>query len=189
MPASRSEPATAGYAVVAALACVIAVLAGIGWRVVHSDPNGDRQTITPAPRKRDAPPIVIAVRPEPPAEADPILTRPVLFPYRRPWTKPEPVATEAPAAAAPEPVALSPPNVIVDGIYLGVGDRVAHFRRPGDAKGDWLKEGDLIEGWTIRRLHAESVELENAGCHVRLDLYPLAASPDGSVDPNARARP
>ncbi|MBY3328887.1 hypothetical protein HFO02_36020 [Rhizobium laguerreae] len=95
------------------------------------------------------------------------ITRPLFWPSRRPF---EPAVI---LEGAQTPPALPPTmDQVLIGVFIDGSQRRALLRRPNDAEGIWLNEGDTIDGWRIADVTPEHATLEAAEVVVILKLYP-----------------
>jgi hypothetical protein len=85
---------------------------------------------------------------------------------------PEPLAAEpvfeaetAGLAAVPTPQ-VKEPSLQITSIMNAAGGRIAYIN------GRMFREGDTIDGWTIRKIHERSVDLEHAGLVANYTLDP-----------------
>lgn len=100
-----------------------------------------------------------------------IALRPLFSPTRRPpeavEASPEPVTeVEQPA---PEPVPATTPVVTVYGIVENTKERVALISIDGQAL-RWVREGELLDTWTVERIGEDSVTLSNLGQFLVFEL-------------------
>lgn len=147
--ARRSTGWSAGFwlMICAGLAAVVA------YQLFYSFPLAP--TVTAAPPA--APMLEPAVRPaEPrlPAEdaVEEIAARPLFSADRQPYVPPAPSAQEAPA---PDRRALP---LELAGIFLSGADRAALVQASGQPP-EWLRPGDLIDGWRIEEIKQDQVQL------------------------------
>lgn len=102
-----------------------------------------------------------------PAIAYPAIAQHPLFsPTRRPWLPPPTPAARAAAAPAP------PASFTVIGTVIGDGVRRAIVRPPNGDKTIVLAEGQILQGWTLRRIGHERLRFENDGATYELRFPP-----------------
>jgi hypothetical protein len=147
--ATRSVGWSAGFWVMtcAGLAAVVA------YQLFYSFPLAP--TVTAAPPA--APMLEPAVGPAEPRlpgddAVDEIAARPLFSAGRQPYVAPEPSAEEAPAPDRPAlPLELA-------GTFLSGADRAALVQVSGKPP-EWLRPGDLIDGWRIEEIKQDQVQL------------------------------
>jgi len=143
----------------AAAAFWLTVCAGLVAILAYELTNGVplAPTVTAAPP--GAPALEVAERPPLPrapdaAAVEQIAARPLFSDTRRPYQPPaEPVVEEA----APEPAQPGLPLELA-GTYLAGGDRAA-LLLPAGGSPEWLRKGQLIEGWRIEDIAQDRVQL------------------------------
>jgi hypothetical protein len=101
------------------------------------------------------------------------LARPLFEPSRRPRSA-EPAGTVVEGRAAEAEHAAPAP----DGLRLvGLGTSKEHgqralIRAAGNEQGRWIKPGEEIGGWSLKRIEGQRVVIENGGRTAELLLYP-----------------
>jgi hypothetical protein len=136
----------------------LTVCAGLAAIVAYELSNGLplAPTVTAAPPS--APPLDVAERPAPPrapaaAAAELIAARPLFSDTRRPYQPPpEPVME---AASEPGQSGLS---LELAGTYLAGSDQAALLLVAGGSP-EWLRKGQLIDGWRIEDIAQDRVQL------------------------------
>lgn len=150
----------------------LAVCAGLALIVAHQLTTSFplAPTVTAAPSS--APALKLAERPPPPrlpdADAvDEIAARPLFSESRRPYEPPA-----IPTEAAPEPSRPSLPLELA-GIFLTETDQAALIMVSGEAP-EWLRPGELIDGWRIEAIEQKQVRLRKGArdqvLHLREDI-------------------
>jgi hypothetical protein len=133
----------------------VGLAAIVVYQLFHSFPLAP--TVTAAP---PAAPILerVATPPEPriPRDdaVDNIAARPLFSAERRPYVAPPPPRARQ-AAPAPDQAALP---FELAGTYLSGADSAALVQASGRAP-EWLRPGDLIEGWRIDQIKQDQVQL------------------------------
>ena len=94
-----------------------------------------------------------------------IAQHPLFAPTRRPWLPPP---TPAAREAAPAP----PAAFTVIGTVIGDGVRRAIVRPPNGDQTIVLAEGQILQGWTLRRIGRERLRFENDGATYELRFPP-----------------
>jgi hypothetical protein len=131
--------------------------AAVAYQLVHSFPLAP--TVTAAPPT--AAPLELAERPPLPrtpgddAIAD-IAARPLFSESRRPYAPPPEQVEEV----IPEPPKPSVPLELA-GTFLTSTDQAALLQVSGGTP-EWLRQGQLIEGWRIERIEQHQVSLRKA---------------------------
>jgi hypothetical protein len=170
----RSPGWSAGFwlMICAGLAAIVA------WQLFYSFPLAP--TVTAAPPA--APMLEPAAGPAEPRlpgddAVDQIAARPLFSAGRQPYVAPSPIAEEAPAPALPTlPLELA-------GTFLSGADRAALVQVSGQAP-EWLRPGDLIDGWRIDEIKQDQVQLIKDG-----QEQVLLLRADLAVEPRRRPAP
>jgi len=96
-------------------------------------------------------------------------------PTRRP---PEPrppelvVQQQPPAVEQPPPMQVtSPDTLILKGIFIDDGRRLALIQTPAAPQGMWLAQGSAVEGWTVSAIEKQAIAIEANGQRASLTLY------------------
>lgn len=120
-----------------------------------------------------------------------ILSRPVFWRSRLPidQTPLPPQEAVGPANSVPGKERPTPPKFSLTAIALGQGKQRALLIGPSRPAAEWSKLGDVIEGWTIVAVEAESVMLEADGEKFRLALFPENIPRKGAHAGQLTARP
>jgi hypothetical protein len=104
------------------------------------------------------------------------LARPLFSPTRKPPEPrpPEPVADQQPMPPEqpPQPIQVtSPDTLILKGIFIDDGHRLALVQTPAAPQGVWLAQGGTVEGWTVAQIEKQSIAIEANGQSASLTLY------------------
>lgn len=122
-----------------------------------------------------------------------VVERPLFMPTRRP---PE----EEPEEPEPPPPEEPPPTVALDtfdlnAILITPSDSIAWVRSPSTPTPQRLRTGDEVEGWTVKAIMADQIELERQGDTDTLILRdyqnsppPVARSPRRPTRPGTAVR-
>jgi hypothetical protein len=161
--------------VVRGLALLAAPLAWRSALVLLAAAIAVRELATPSvPAVSAAPPLAVSRAALTPAAAGSrpgiaypaIAQHPLFSPTRRPWLPPPAPATREAAAPAP------PASFTVIGTVIGDGVRRAIVRPPNGDKTIVLAEGQILQGWTLRRIGRERLRFENDGATYELRFPP-----------------
>jgi general secretion pathway protein N len=123
----------------------------------------------------------------PPLEAfGDFVARPLFTPTRRPAPPAPVMAPEPPpvAAPAPQPPALN--QVILVGVTITPEGRSALVRTAGTPKPVRVHEGDVLQGWTVKRIQPDAVSFAWASSQIDVKFpvgSPQAASARPMVPP------
>jgi len=149
----------------------------LAWRclvILAAGLTAAAQLILPTEPFSPLPPAALgapALRPAAPESASArtssseILEKPLFSPTRRPWV----------AERAAEPETVAPARVseldkyILRGIVLDEGTRVGLLKPSNGGKMIAAREGDVVEGWTLREITAEGLRFESGSAS--FDLY------------------
>jgi hypothetical protein len=85
-----------------------------------------------------------------------------------------PISVQPPAAPqiSPPPPPLSVDNLVLKGIYFHPTAARALIASPSNPAGLWMQTGTRIEGWEIRRISSQIVDLVQGENTAELRLYP-----------------
>lgn len=156
---NRSSLVLPLLAVCAALALAV-YLQSSAELALPDDPSGAAAALEPALELSDEP----AFRMAPIERFSETVTRPLFMSTRRP---PEP---GAPAAAVPERATSALPAFEISGIVISPRERLALLARGRSREVIRVSEGELIEGWVVRRILPDRVILEQNGTQQELKL-------------------
>jgi hypothetical protein len=121
---------------------------------------------------------------------DQLQTRPLFSPTRRPWIAPqlEPVDEPVPQVEIEPVIAedVSRPAISLIGIQKTPLGAKALLLKSGMQDASWFQPGQNVEGWIVRSIDSDSVELINGTQAFKLELYP-SANPE--IDPNLPGQP
>jgi hypothetical protein len=107
-----------------------------------------------------------------------LLTRPLFFVTRRPFVAPvtAPASPESStpvvAAIAPLTLSMSPPAFRLAGVVGTGSTRMALLMSSTTTSMEWVRQGDMISGWTVKNVQATSVAVIANGVEHTLSLYP-----------------
>lgn len=105
-----------------------------------------------------------------------VFARPIFSPTRRPFVaapqpsvepQPEPLLAEPPQAQPPS----DPAQLQLKGVLEFNGAARALLLSPDQPNGVWLRPGEAIMGWEIKRIEANAVVLATAGQEFTLKQY------------------
>jgi hypothetical protein len=103
-------------------------------------------------------------------------SRPLFSKDRRPWQPPPPDPTEQVAAPVEQvaPVEIvEPPQAKLVGVSASGGtDLKALMQLSVAPEPEWYIVGDDLDGWTVRRISAQSVVVARGEQEVSFELYP-----------------
>ncbi len=141
-------------ALVVAAALALAFEAAVPWE----QPPGAAPAAAAAPAelRHPAPPA--------PTATAAIAAHPLFYPSRQPWVAPPPAPPPVPHAAPP------PPDYLVFGVVLSGGTHSAVVKPSGAARTMLVSEGDVLAGWTLRRIDATGLHFEAAGQTYDIDF-------------------
>ena len=169
------------------MALILLGLAGLNASAMYVFVNGWGETPLNAPPQGAiwAPPKfdqVARFEPKPRAAFAQITGRPIFSKTRRPFEPPEPVSvtiagTQASAAPALPSSPKSEPSVTLSAVTIAGTNRRALVVSKEQPEGEWLEVGDVIEGWSISAIAAETLLLTSGGQSLTMRLYQEAAQP------------
>lgn len=107
---------------------------------------------------------------QPPEQPKNLLARPVFLPSRTiAMAAPPPPPAVAPAA---EVVDTTPdPDYSIGGVIITPQIRKTLLRANGGERGQWLSEGELIQGWTISSINSDRVLFARGTRRYTIELY------------------
>ena len=163
-----------GAGVVGSLLLVIGALAALNWRLLGMTIDISPVGVGGGTGALDG--IIVAAGVAP-FEAKPLSSypetaaRPLFSPTRRPRA-----VTARPTAEQP-----APPRPAVDLHLVGVmmvapAQKRALIRSPHQPRGNWIAEGEQIDGWTLSRITESAVVVESGGQRHELKLHPSGAA-------------
>jgi hypothetical protein len=175
MMARRSTGWSAGFwlMICAGLAAIVA------YQLFYSFPLAPTVTAAP-PATPMLEPAAAPAEPRLPGDdaVDEIAARPLFSAGRQPYVAPSPSVEEV----APAPVQPALPLELA-GTYLSGADRAALVQVSGRAP-EWLRPGDLIDGWRIDEIRQDQVQLTKDG-----QEQVLLLRADVAVEPPRRPLP
>lgn len=109
---------------------------------------------------------------------DPVITEhPLFYPSRKPWVPPLPTPV-APvhivASPPPRPRRAPPSNYILVGTLLSGDTHSALLRQANGNKTTAVREGQVLDGWTLREIREGHVLFEADGSLFELTFPPLS---------------
>lgn len=125
---------------------------------------------------------------DPPLEKDDfasVIERPLFLPDRRPPSE-EPEETEEPAVVEEAPkVALD--TMDLNAVIITPSEAVAWVRTPSKPTAEKLHIGDTLDGWTVKAIKGDEVEMERQGKTDTLVLRDYSYSPPPPTRQQRRA--
>ncbi|MDN2566017.1 hypothetical protein N1F89_07275 [Aquibium sp. A9E412] len=113
------------------------------------------------------------------AELTPVqaYSRPLFARNRKPWQPPKPPPAKKPpvqqVAKKPPPPPVPPPPVRLVGVSFAPNMVPrALLRHKAQVEPIWVIPGDNLQGWTVSRIDAQSIELKRGNRKVAVSLYP-----------------
>lgn len=150
--ATRSIDWSAGFwlASCAGLAAVVA------YQLFYSFPLAPTVTATPPPAARMLEPVAGPTEPSLPGDhaVHEITARPLFSAGREPYVAPVTISAKEPPAAPDQPAL----PLELAGTFLSGSDRAALAQVSGHAP-EWLRPGELIDGWRIEEIKQDRVRL------------------------------
>lgn len=111
-----------------------------------------------------------------------IIERPLFLPNRRP-----PVAEPEIVDSPEEPPGLELDSLDLTAIVITPAESVAWVRSPSKPTPEKLRPGDELDGWTVKAIAEDAIELERQGESNTLVLRDYANSPPKKARPPNRA--
>ena len=147
------------------ISAVFLVLVGL-WTIPVDEGWSNVAAITPV----DPGPVAIKAAPAMSA-TDNLTNRPIFDPTRR-----------AAMAMAPQPAAESPPppTLVLAGLLVGSGRKVALIRTPDQKDLVVAHEGDTVSSWLIKEITADHVVISSNGASQEL-RFPERVAPAGGM--------
>jgi hypothetical protein len=159
------------------LACAAIAAAALATALVTVTSRPDTSAIIPATREGLLPsPEQIAIDMVPLREQLTVITdRPLFSQSRRPF-KPVPLAppSQVPVPLKVQPFATEMPpiqNLVLKGVMLNDENARALIASEANPSGAWIRKGEMIDGWRLIGVGANTVELEQMGRKAALKLY------------------
>lgn len=124
-----------------------------------------------------------AVRPLPEAATPVVLNRqayeiiaerPIVQPERRPYALPAVAAPAPPPAPPPPPPAIRAYTVV--GVVVSGDRRLAWVKAPSASSTARIAEGDVIQGWRVKRITPEHVTFEAGAAETILEFKRRSAA-------------